>query len=251
MRSDSPFYPDCLRALQRSPLFEGLHKQFLNKMLREFTRKTWSRNSHLSYEQHQLYFHIIISGRIEVTRNHPDTGRSITMWLLGPGDGFDIITLLDGKRHYVILVTLDDVETVTAPLKKVRQWLVDYPDFNCRFLPYLGKQMRYLEDLSTDLALHDTITRLARLILHYVDRKHFPPDNSLHPVLLINDFSHDALARMVGSVRTVVNRHLLQLKKDGAVEFHRGFLAVKDLETLASHAGKTLHELNRRHKIIR
>ena len=247
MRPDSEFYPRCLQVLEKSPLFGGLPKQSLDRMMQEFAWKTWPGRLHLPAEQHELYFHIIISGRIEVSRNHPDTGRSVTMWLLGPGDGFDIITLLDGKYHDAIFVTLDNVETLVAPVDTVRQWLLNHPDFNRSFLPYLGRQMRYLENLSTDLVLHDTITRLARLILHYVDRDHLFDNQSHYPVALINDLSHDALARMIGSVRSVVNRHMQQLKKDGAVQFHRGFIAVKDLEMLVLHAGKALAELKKRH----
>jgi len=107
--------------------------------------------------------------------------------------------------------------------------------------------MRQLENLSTDLALHDTVTRLARLILHYVDLRNSSPLTGKYPLRLINDFSHDTLACMVGSVRTVVNRNLQQLKKEGAVDFHRGHLTVKNLETLAAQAGTLLHEYKSKH----
>ena len=249
MQNNELFNTTCLVTLQKSPLFAGLQEQVIDKMLQGFTRRVWARGTHLFPEQYELCFHIIISGRIEVSRCHPDTGRSITICLFGPGDGFDIITLLDGKIHDVILVMLDKVETMAAPMDKVRQWLVEHPDFNRRFFPYLGKQMRYLEDLSTDLALHNTITRLARLILHFVDQEHNFPVSRSYPVHLINDFSHDALASMIGTVRTVINRHLHQLKKEGVIEFHRGYIAVKNLEKLALHAGQTLHKLKKTNKI--
>ncbi len=235
-----------MQDLKNSSLFAGLEETVLEKMLLMFTRRTWTCGSRLSGEQNMVRFHIILSGRIKVVRSHPDTGRSITLWLFGPGDGFDIITLLDNEVHDVVPVALDDIALLTTPLETMRQWIIDHPDFNRCFLPYMGKLMRQMEDLSSSLALHDTITRLSGLILHFVESDRLADLDNTYPVALINDLSHDSLASMVGSVRTVINRHLQHLKKEGVVEFHRGFLAVKNLEKLAAHAGRSLHELNKR-----
>ncbi|MFP7755916.1 Crp/Fnr family transcriptional regulator [Thermodesulfobacteriota bacterium B35] len=245
MRPDAPFYPECFQALQESPFCRGLNEQQLEDMLRLFMRRTWTRGCRIQADQSRQAFHILIRGRIELTRIHPETGRKITLWFLGPGDGYDIISLLDGREHDIIPLMLDDVETLTTGLDTIRQWILVHPEFNRSFLPYVGRRMRELEDLSTDLALHDTITRLARLILHYVDPEHRSSAGHNYPVRLINDLSHDALASMVGTVRTVVNRHLQQLKKEGAVDFHRGHLAVTNLETLATQAGRLLHRFNK------
>jgi hypothetical protein len=73
-------------------------------------------------------------------------------------------------------------------------------------LPYLGKPIRTLEELASDLSLHDTATRLAKLILRHVDHENQPPE-----LKLINDVSNKELASMIGSVRVVVNRHLTKL----------------------------------------
>ncbi len=241
MLPDSPLYQNCFQILQQSPLCKGMNRPILEDMLQLFTRRTFVKGTYLSREESMEYFHIVIRGRLELTRIHPETGRRVTLWLLGPGDGYDIITLLDGKGHDILPVVLDDVETLTTDLSTVREWIAYHPEFNRCFLPYVAEQMRQLENLSTDLALHDTVTRLARLILHYVDLSNSSAAGK-YPLRLINDFSHDTLACMVGSVRTVVNRHLQQLKKDGAVDFHRGHLTVKNLEALAAQAGTFLHE---------
>ncbi len=242
MLPESPFYQNSLQILQQSPLCKGLNRQLLEDMMQLFTRRCWGKGTRLSEQQSRNYFHIILRGRLKLTRMHPETGRAITLWLLGPGDGYDIISLLDGREHDIIPVVLDELETLTTRADIARKWITEHPEFNRCFLPYIGEQMRRLEDLSTNLALHDTITRLARLILHYVDlKKSSPHPQNKYPVRLINDFSHETLAGMVGSVRTVINRHLQQLKKDGTVDFHRGHLTVKNLEQLALQAGQFLH----------
>jgi len=242
MLQESPFYQECFRALQQSPLCRGLSRAILEDMMKMFTRRIWGKGVQFSEKQRSEYFHIILRGRIELARINQKTGRVITLWLIGPGDGYDILTLLDGRRHEVLSIVVDEVETLTAPMDVVRAWIADHPEFNRCFLPYVADRMRHLEDLSTDLALHDTLTRLARMILHHVDQKGIPSVHvhNRYPVRLISDFSHESLACMVGSVRTVVNRHLQQLKKDGTVDFHRGHLAVINLEKLAALAGQYL-----------
>jgi len=247
MLPDSPLYQDCFQILQQSPLCKGLNRPILEDMLQLFDRKTFAKGTCLSRGERIEHFYIVLRGRLELTRIHPETGRRVTLWLLGPGDGYDIITLLDGKGHDILPVVLDDVETLTTRLSTVREWIARHPEFNRCFLPYVAERMRQLENLSTDLALHDTVTRLARLILHYVDLRNSSPLTGKYPLRLINDFSHDTLACMVGSVRTVVNRNLQQLKKEGAVDFHRGHLTVKNLETLAAQAGTLLHEYKSKH----
>lgn len=199
----------------------------LRKMLLEFYLETWRKkspamDSRLSVER----FYVIISGRMRVNRINPDTGRELTIALLGPGDVFDIICLLDCREHEVLVTAIDDLETIYAPNDHVRSWIRQHPELNQTFLPYLGEQMRALEELATDVSLHDTLTRLARLIL-----RHTNPEHS-HELQLIHDLSDEELAKMIGSVRAVVNRHMQNFKKEGIVETHRNHLAVKDLHGL-------------------
>ena len=87
MLPESPFYQNSLQTLQKSPLCRGLNRQLLEDMMRLFTRRCWGKGTRLSEQQSKNYFHIILRGRLKLTRMHPDTGRAITLWLLGPGDG--------------------------------------------------------------------------------------------------------------------------------------------------------------------
>jgi len=199
----------------------------IRKMLLEFYLETWKKKSPAMDSQLSLErFYVIISGRMRVNRINPDTGRELTIALLGPGDVFDIICLLDCREHEVLVTAIDDLETIYTSNNHVRSWIRQHPELNQTFLPYLGEQMRALEELATDLSLHDTLTRLARLIL-----RHTNPEHS-QELQLIHDLSDEELAKMIGTVRTVVNRHMQHFKKEGIVETHRNHLAVKDLHGL-------------------
>ncbi len=239
-----------LSILEKSPLFSGLPQPILEEMLSVFHYKTYSKGLTISTEMLRAHFFIVLDGRIEVTRSNPNTGRSITLFLLGPGDGFDIITLLDGQPHDIEPTAMNDLQLLSAPIYTVRHWISAYPEFNQRFLPYLGSLLRSMEALTVDLALYDTASRLARLILRHTDtRRHIEQPLSPLPVGLIADLKHEALARMLGSVRQVVNKHLQTLRKEAVVHYSNDSLLVKDLRALKQQAGLALHRLENKHDL--
>jgi len=180
-------------------------------------------------------FFVIISGRVKISQINPETGREYIINILEGGDAFDIISLLDREEHEVVIEVIDELQLLKTSMDTARNWLDTHPEFNKNFLPYLGSRMRLLENSATDLALYDTITRLARLILQYVDDTSTQQEKE-YSVKLINDLSHEALAQMIGSVRKVVNLNIQELKKEGIIDSARGKLSVKNLQKLLEKA---------------
>ncbi len=237
MKPDSPFYKNTLTILKQSELFGRLDEAVIRDMLLMFRRQTWLRKSIVMQPEQTLKeFFVIISGRVKVTRINPDTGREFTLFLLGPGDGFDVFPLLDGKRHNVSFLSLDHLEALSAPFDVVHDWIEKHPEFNKAFLPYLGTQIRQISNLAFDLALHDTGTRLMKLFLQHT--VHGNPGPGL---TLIKDLSHEEFAGMIGSVRVVVNRYVQKLKEEGIIISQRGSLEIKDLHALVE---KIEHHVN-------
>lgn len=222
---------DVKALLRQSPLFEGLDGAVLDEMLSHFRRETWKQGRRISEQESGQRFHIILSGRLKMGQINPDTGRMVTLFLLQPGDAFDVISLLDGQPNPVLLEARDDLLMLSTPMREARRWIEEHPVFNRSFLPYLGQQMRSLANLAGDLALHDTETRLARLIL-----RHIQPEAPGQPLRLIHNLSHESLAEMIGSVRVVVNRQLQHWQREGVVVTRRGELVIKELETLLKKA---------------
>ncbi len=236
MKPESAFYAKSLACLKVSPLFGQLGEDTLVDILECCRYETWKHRHLLPLEEAWQRFHILLSGRVRLGRSNPESGRMITLFLHGPGDGFCLFSLLDGKPHDVMLETLDDIELLSVPMSEARRWVDEHPDFNRALLPYIGQQMSALANLAADLALHDTEARLARLILRHIDETtpaHVEPK-------LINDLSHESLAEMIGSVRVVVNRQLQHWKHEGIVDAHRGYLMVEKLNELTQRAEQNL-----------
>ncbi len=223
---------DEIRSLQDGSLFQGLDRQILDAMLPDLELRHWlPRQVVMTPEDMVREFCVLISGRVKITRQNFRTGRELTLSLLGAGDGFNVISLLDGKPHEVIAETLDPVTALCAPVARWQAWMDEYPAFLHAMRHYVERQMRELSELASDLALHDTMTRLSHLILH-----NFENQQTSHRQNLLHGLSHEELAHLIGTVRVVVNRLLRELKAEGVIDCEGGELHVLNLKKLLDKA---------------
>ena len=234
MQTSSPFYPYCVDVFKQAPLFSDLPDEQIASLLHGFRRETWKKQSRIEVNTIERFF-VVTRGRVELVKTNYAMGRDLTLFLLHPGDVFDLVTLLDGAPHDLTPMALDQVDLLSVPLASMREWQVTHPVFNQKLLPYLGRQMRALEELGADLAFHDTVTRLGRLLTHHLLPSHQPLSPNSSQIPLVHDLSHEVLARMIGSVRVVVSRHIQAWKKDGTVSSKRKHLAILNLKGLESH----------------
>jgi CRP-like cAMP-binding protein len=173
------------------------------------------------------YFYFIIDGKIKLSQINFETSKEQILYLLGKGDMFDVVTLLDGSDHEFLSEVLEPTTLVEVPIAHVRTLLDSDQEFKRIFFPYIAKQLRGMEDLAVDLSLYSVYERLVRLFARYID------NYSKTPTLQhVNNLTHDDLASMVGSVRKVVNRALQQLKESGIIEISRKQIRLKDIKKL-------------------
>jgi len=230
MKPESTYYGKSLTVLANSPIFKGVNDETLGKILANLSRKTWQKNAVIFPEHNQNWFHVITKGRLEVSKINADSGREVTIFIYSEGDIFDLLSILQSQKHDVLYTVLEDLECLVAPMSIARDWLFKYPELNKNFLPYVGKHLYELESMTTDLALHDTTARLVKLILRSTDAS--SEKDSYYPVKLIDNLSHEQIAKMIGSVRAVVNRSIQKLKREGIVSTKRNSIIVEDLEKL-------------------
>ncbi len=237
MNKSFPLYRYYRQKLQRSELFHNLSLETLDDMLKRFRFETWNKGSQHDARLALRRFYVIVEGRMELVRINPETGRSFTLMILKEGDVYDVLSLLDGREHDAIPVALDHLKLLSAPIDSVREWLHCHPEFNQNLMPHLSQCVRLREEIASDLVLHDTPTRLARVIL-----RHIPVDldesesNSGIKAELLHDLSNEQLAQLVGSVRQVVNSHLGKMKKEGLIHIDQHQIIVDDLRRLKAKA---------------
>ena len=232
MKKEITNYTYYFNSLKQSPIFAELEDNVLHEILELFHSKKYNIDDYPFTSESTLYnFYFIISGRVEVSKVNFEIDREYIINILEPGDIYDVICLLDKKEHDVIATALDDLEVLVAPIEAAREWLYKHPGFNKTLFAYLGKQLRYFEESATDLVLYDTWTRLVKLILRNTD---------MHTgkLSLINNLSHEQIAKMIGSVRNVVNRHIQDLKNNKLLTVKRKSLEINNVQKLLEELKK-------------
>jgi len=225
--------------VKQSPLFASLPEAFLQEISQQFHLIRWSKGDYINPKNLMTQFYFLQEGQLEMKRNNPDTGREVTLDMLYPGDSFDITTLLDGQPHDVILDPITpSLQLISVPMEMMRKWIWTYPELNQQFLPYLAHKMREQEDRASSFVLYDISTRLSHLILKHINKiqQYTGIKEEEQKTHLINGFSDDTLARMVGSVRQVVNKQLQHWRSQGIINKKRNQLIINDLDAIYKEA---------------
>jgi len=225
--------------VKQSPLFASLPETLILEIANNFRLIQWDKGDFINPDNLMTQFYFLQAGQLEMKRNNPDTGREVTLDMLYPGDSFDIITLLDDKPHDVILdIITPSIQLISVPMAMMRKWIWTYPKLNEQFLPYLAGKMREQEDLASSFVLHDMSTRLSRLILKHINKiqRYTGKKEDEQKNHLINGLSDETLARMVGSVRQVVNKQLQFWRSQGIINKKRNQLIINDLDAIYKEA---------------
>lgn len=201
----------------------------MQDMLTSMARTHWAAGTFRNGREVESTLHFIVSGRIKEYQLNPHTGREHTIFLLSKGDVFDILSLMDSQAHDVYWEAVDDMEILNISMVDMRRWIMEHPSMNRTILKYLGHRMRQLEEAATDISLHSTLIRLSHLLLNNIN-------GHSHQLQLINNLPNNEIASLIGTTRAVVNRHIQELKKCGAISVKRSQIDIENVELLLAIA---------------
>ncbi len=181
----------------------------------------------------EKFFYIVLKGKIKTYQINLENSKEQTIFIYRTGDMFDTIILLDGKPHDIMYEVLEDIELLELPIGKVREWLKTNEQFNRHFFPYIASQMRQTEELATDLSLLPTSERLSKILLRNIN-----PNDKYHQ--LLQNLSKTEIAKLIGTVRNVVERHLKELEEREIIKNRRKKIYIKDVKKLLQESNQLL-----------
>ena len=216
-------------------LLTKLDDNFKNDFYKDSKIVEYEKGSTPFYSDDLLeYFYIVVNGRIKTYQINFDNNKEQTIFIYKKGDMFDIVSLLDNEEHNVIYEVIEDCTLLQLPIQKVRYWLDNDVSFNRKFFPYLAKQMRHTEELAVELSLYETKNRLVNLLLQNVN------ENNHFKYKLLQNLSNSEIAKLLGTVRHVVERTLKQLKEDNIIEKSKKTIKILDFEKLLEKTSQML-----------
>lgn len=212
------------------PLLASLDEEERRRVLDRARRRTWARGDVLCNEGDPSdSLHLIAAGRLAV-RVSTSEGEHATINLLGRGDYFGELSLLEGQApvRSATVVALEPAETLSLSASEFRDLRTRHPAANQLLLTLLARRV---EELSARLleATYDGLElRVQRRLVELAD---LYDDGRGGPVVVPLTQQH--LAELVGGTRPSVNQVLQALVAAGVVELGRGRVAVLDRDRLS------------------
>ena len=146
-----------------------------------------------------------------------DAGRRLTLNLLGPGDVFGEVALLDGRSRTADATALEASELFMVRRRDFLNLITQRPKVAVRIIELLCERIRWMSDRMEESVLLPLPARLARRL-----------------VALSEDFgtdlhvSQEELAVFIGATRESVNRQLQTWKRQGVIALGRNRIQLLD-----------------------
>ena len=208
--------------LSSVPFFAGLPADELAVLASTLQRRTAKAGQAVFRQDdpgNSLY--IIESGVVKVQRTSPE-GKQVILAILGPGDFFGELALLDGEPRSADAVIKEDAALLTLDRAEFLRFVESKPGVATKLLAALSRRLRRTDQLVQDAAFLDVPARLARALLQLAESTERA------------DLTQSELAAMVGASRESVNRWLQFFRRRGLIETTAGAIRVIKPEELKS-----------------
>ena len=176
--------------------------------------------------------HLVESGRLAV-RVSTSGGERATLNILGPGDYFGELSLLDGRPpvRSASIVALEAAQTRSLPASTFRELRERSRGAQQLLLALLARRVEELSARVVEV-MYEGLDRRVHRRLHELAEVY--ADGAPGPVVV--PLTQELLAELVGGTRPSVNQVLQRLVAQGVVDLGRGRITVVDRETLARKA---------------
>jgi CRP/FNR family transcriptional regulator len=214
-----------LKLLQKNEYFEGLDEGILRQVTEHMQFREYERGEALFWEGDTCAgLHIIEEGFVKLYRLSPQ-GRQYIVRVLQEGDTCNEVPTFDGGTNPVNVEALETTRVWVIQADILQNLLGKHPDFAQKVINNLGKNLRGLVRMVSEMAFYQVTHRLARLISDQT-----PDELSGTP------WTQEQLAARLGTVREVVARSLKELERSGAIQLDKRRIEVSDPDVLAQWA---------------
>ncbi len=224
----SPNAGVSLTILRALPIFEMLDDANLVPLTRVAMLRAIARHTvvlHAGDRTDNIYF--VLSGALKVQVSDEE-GREVILSLLGPGELFGEMGVLDDHPRSATVLAVEPSELVVIGQTDFKRCLAENPDVSLFIMRSLTKRLRVADRTIESLALLDVYGRVARLLVEAAEtvdgRK-----------VVTQKISKQDIAKMIGASREMVSRVMRDLTAQGLIHEQDGQLILVDLAAFRKH----------------
>ena len=201
---------EAIESLRSIPLFLGVSDEDLGSVASLLIERRFPNNKTIVEEGLPGdYMYIIREGRVKVTKLSGD-GREKILELLGPGDFFGEMSLLDREPRSASVKALSETRILALARNDFLNLLRKSADLAMAVIQELTRRVRAIDEQASSLSFQRVEERTKGLLKRLARENVEPEGRHVTPAL-----THQQIADMIGTSRETVTRVVKGLKQQG------------------------------------
>jgi CRP/FNR family cyclic AMP-dependent transcriptional regulator len=196
--------------LRKFPLFADLDDGELGAVATVARPRRYAKDDVVFYaDERGDVLCLIREGQVKVTMISPE-GKEIILSLLGPGDFFGEMALLDDEPRSATVVATEPLELMTIYREDFLKLMAENFDITKKVLAAISRRLRTASSRIESLATMDVYGRLARFFLDLAKDSGKSLESGY---VAVTRPTHQAIANMIGTSRETVSRLIHDLMR--------------------------------------
>lgn len=215
--------------LQQIPLFLGLSEEELAPLEKVTQLKTYRKGELVVQKGHPgNAIFVIRSGKIRIYTTDEE-GREVALNIMGEGDFFGELSVLDGLPHSANAAALEFTEILSLEREGFLKQLETHPRIALRILSAISKRLRVTTQRAERMAFLNIYGRLAQQLLDLAEQHGRPVAQGAEIDL---DLTPEDLASLAGVDSQGLERVLQFYSEAGLVDIRWPRIVVRDMDGL-------------------
>src|ERR1700681_1266618 len=220
------FASDKLALLRKHPIFCDLESEAFEQLCRYAKHSTLKRGAAICSKGdpgNSLF--AVISGTVKISTSSAD-GRSAIFNLIGPGEIFGEIALLDGLARTADATANTNCEMFVIDRREFIPFVKSQPVLAMKFIELLCTRLRWTSDQVEQVILQDLPGRLASALIRLTEKHKLAPGGRTIAI------TQQEISEMVGMTRESINKQLRVWAARNWVRLEHGAIVVLNAEPL-------------------
>ncbi|MBX9650178.1 MAG: Crp/Fnr family transcriptional regulator [Xanthobacteraceae bacterium] len=230
------FSSSKLSVLRKHPYFADLEPEAFDQLCRYAKHSTLKRGATLFSKGDQgISLYAVISGSVKISISSPD-GRNAILNIIGPGEIFGEIALLDGGARSTDATANTNCELFTIDKREFIPFVRSQPTLAMKFIELLCTRLRRTSDQVEQVILQNLPGRLASALLRLTEKQKLEPQGRTVAI------TQQEISEMVGMTRESINKQLRAWAARDWVRLEHGAIVVLKAELLQTLVDAGAHE---------
>jgi len=213
--------PVSTAVLKTVPLFASFPEDQLRMLSTVVSRRSATRaNTIMAAGGPTDSLYIVLSGRLKVMMSDSD-GKEVILSIIGPGEFFGEMGLIDDEPRSASVVTLEPCELLSLAKRDFKKSLAENFEMAMAVMRGLVRRLREADRKIGSLALLDVYGRVARLLLDM-------SENVDGEKMVTKRLPKQDIAKMIGASREMVSRVMKDLQTGGYIEMRGSNIVLRD-----------------------